>query len=468
MEEQKREDGRLKGKLNYIALGGDEGGRQVEIGADEEYIKWRYKGDREWINLIALESLQGKPGINGERGPQGVPGIKGEPGPQGITGEKGEPGEQGLPGPKGDPGETGPKGDSGEKGDPGEQGPPGPKGDPGEQGLQGIQGEKGERGEKGDTGEQGSPGPQGDPGEPGPKGEPGEKGDTGEQGPPGPKGDPGEPGPPGEKGERGEKGADGTMTFEELTEEQKESLRGEKGEPGEKGDTGEQGPRGEKGETGVPGRDGKDGISPHIGENGNWWIGNADTGRQATGPQGEAGEKGDVGEQGPIGEKGNPGEKGERGEPGVQGAPGENGITPHIGENGTWWIGETDTGISASGENGLDGKDGDKISQGKGILVEQGEDGSKKISLLDEQYTTEDKQKLSGIDDKANHYTHPPHTAKPTDLYLITVDDQGHVSAATPVTKEDITALGIPGQDTTYQQATTTVSGLLSPDDKAK
>ena len=178
--------------------------------------------------------------------------------------------------------------------------------------------------------------------------------------------------------------------------------------------------------------------------------------------------KGDVGEQGPIGEKGNPGEKGERGEPGVQGAPGENGITPHIGENGTWWIGETDTGISASGENGLDGKDGDKISQGKGILVEQGEDGSKKISLLDEQYTTEDKQKLSGIDDKANHYTHPPHTAKPTDLYLITVDDQGHVSAATPVTKEDITALGIPGQDTTYQQATTTVSGLLSPDDKAK
>ena len=77
MEEQKREDGRLKGKLNYIALGGDEGGRQVEIGADEEYIKWRYKGDREWINLIALESLQGKPGINGERGPQGVPGSTG-------------------------------------------------------------------------------------------------------------------------------------------------------------------------------------------------------------------------------------------------------------------------------------------------------------------------------------------------------------------------------------------------------
>ncbi len=28
---------------------------------------------------------------------------------------------------------------------------------------------------------------------------------------------------------------------------------------------------------------------------------------------------------------------------------GKNGITPHIGENGNWWIGETDTGISAGG-----------------------------------------------------------------------------------------------------------------------
>lgn len=28
---------------------------------------------------------------------------------------------------------------------------------------------------------------------------------------------------------------------------------------------------------------------------------------------------------------------------------GEDGITPHIGENGNWWIGEEDTGISAGG-----------------------------------------------------------------------------------------------------------------------
>ena len=35
-------------------------------------------------------------------------------------------------------------------------------------------------------------------------------------------------------------------------------------------------------------------------------------------------------------------------------------------------------------------------------------------------------------------------------LYKITTNDQGHVIAATAVSKEDITSLGIPGQDTTY------------------
>lgn len=45
-------------------------------------------------------------------------------------------------------------------------------------------------------------------------------------------------------------------------------------------------------------------------------------------------------------------------------------------------------------------------------------------------------------------YTHPTYTAKSSGLYKITVDGTGHVSAATAVTKADITALGIPGQDT--------------------
>ena len=56
--------------------------------------------------------------------------------------------------------------------------------------------------------------------------------------------------------------------------------------------------------------------------------------------------------------------------------------------------------------------------------------------------------KLNGIAEGANKYTHPAYTAKTSGLYKVTVDASGHVSAATAVTKDDITALGIPGSDT--------------------
>ena len=36
------------------------------------------------------------------------------------------------------------------------------------------------------------------------------------------------------------------------------------------------------------------------------------------------------------------------------------------------------------------------------------------------------------------------------------------------VTKQDIVALGIPAQDTTYQPATTKANGLMSKEDKTK
>ncbi len=64
------------------------------------------------------------------------------------------------------------------------------------------------------------------------------------------------------------------------------------------------------------GNDGENGITPEIGENGNWFIGDEDTGISA------------------------------------EGAAGENGLTPEIGENGNWFIGDEDTGISARGEKG--------------------------------------------------------------------------------------------------------------------
>lgn len=90
----------------------------------------------------------------------------------------------------------------------------------------------------------------------------------------------GETGP---QGPQGEKGADGTMTFEDLTPEQKASLKGDKGD---KGDTG------------------------------------------AAGPQGEPGPKGDKGDPGPKGDKGDTGETGAQGPQGEQGPAGEDGYTP--------------------------------------------------------------------------------------------------------------------------------------------
>lgn len=60
-------------------------------------------------------------------------------------------------------------------------------------------------------------------------------------------------------------------------------------------------------------------------------------------------------------------------------------------------------------------------------------------------------------------YSHPVYTAKVSGLYKVTIDDTGHVSATTAVTKTDITALGIPAQDTntTYGLATSTTNGLI-------
>lgn len=83
-------------------------------------------------------------------------------------------------------------------------------------------------------------------------------------------------------------------------------------------------------------------------------------------------------------------------------------------------------------------------------------------------YTTAEKNKLAGIAEGANKYVHPSYTAKASGLYKVTVDATGHVSAVAVVTKGDITALGIPGSDTQYSNATASTAGLMSAADKAK
>ena len=84
-------------------------------------------------------------------------------------------------------------------------------------------------------------------------------------------------------------------------------------------------------------------------------------------------------------------------------------------------------------------------------------------------YTTEEKEKLAGIAEGANNYTHPAYTEQASGFYKVTVDATGHVSAVTAVTKADITDLGIPAQDTTYKPAVANgADGLMTGADKAK
>lgn len=77
----------------------------------------------------------------------------------------------------------------------------------------------------------------------------------------------------------------------------------------------------------LSGADGENGVTPNIGENGNWWIGNVDTGIPAQGKDGQDGQDGEMPD-----------------------------IT--IGLNGNWWINGEDTGVPAQGKDGQDGNDG--------------------------------------------------------------------------------------------------------------
>ena len=68
---------------------------------------------------------------------------------------------------------------------------------------------------------------------------------------------------------------------------------------------------------------------------------------------------------------GKDGRDGADGKNGINGSDGQNGKTPFIGENGNWWIGETDTGIKAEGTDGKDGINGIDGTDGKEIEIQK-------------------------------------------------------------------------------------------------
>ena len=163
------------------------------------------------------------------------------------------------------------------------------------------------------------------------------------------------------------------------------------------------------------------GYIPYIGTNGNWWLGDTDTGVVANGTKGDTGNgiasittkkengvttititftdttkepvvftisdggKGDTGDDG-VGiakiEKtdtnGNMDTytitltngktftftvtNGNDGADGKDGENGKDGLAPFIGENGNWWIGDADTGVKAAAD--------DSVSVGSGAVTE--------------------------------------------------------------------------------------------------
>ena len=127
----------------------------------------------------------------------------------------------------------------------------------------------------------------------------------------------------------------------------------------------ELGMKGDPGEDGAPG---KDGITPTIGENGNWYYGSEDSGKPSrglTGPAGPQGEKGDKGETGPTGPAG------QSGEPGAAGTT----FTPAVSDSGVLsWTNdggkENPASVSIKGPQGEPGQTGSTGPQGP-----QGETG---------------------------------------------------------------------------------------------
>ena len=286
-------------------------------------------------------------------------------------------------------------------------------------GSAGPEGPQGPIGPQGPTGPQGPAGPQGVSGEKGDKGDAGDKGDTGASGfSPIITIDDTVTGQhtvsiedathtdsftvlDGVDGQKGIDGISPTVSITPTTDGQHIVITDAQGDHSfdlTNGKIGPQGPSGEPGKDGTDGKDGKmpllqidatnahwqvsydgqvwqdvpntpvasgvdgkDGITPHIGENNHWYIGEDDTGVSATGPQGpkgdtglpgEKGEKGDQGEIGPEGPKGDVGPQGEQGPKGDKGDTGPQGLQGIQGEKG-------DIGPQGpKGDKGEPGKDG--------------------------------------------------------------------------------------------------------------
>lgn len=107
----------------------------------------------------------------------------------------------------------------------------------------------------------------------------------------------------------------------------------------------EDGADGAQGKDGADGSNGKDGVSPTV-STAATTGGTKVTITDAKGSHEFVVKDGAKGADGSNGKDGTNGKDGADGKPGAAGA---DGITPHIGSNGNWYLGDTDTGVSAGG-----------------------------------------------------------------------------------------------------------------------
>ena len=128
-----------------------------------------------------------------------------------------------------------------------------------------------------------------------------------------------------------EENGDTPLSYEEWLA----SIKGEKGDKGDTGAQGEKGAAGKDGKNGVDGKDGTNGVdgkdgadgkTPYIGANGNWWIGETDTGVKAAGKDGKDGADGVDGKDGKDGTNGIDGTNGKDGD---KGEDGQNGLSAY-------------------------------------------------------------------------------------------------------------------------------------------
>ena len=150
---------------------------------------------------------------------------------------------------------------------------------------------------------------------------------------------------------------------------------------------GPQGPQGIQGVSGTPGKNGENGITPHIGDNNHWFIGDYDTGVSATGPQGPEGP------QGPKGDTGEPGTNGIDGKDGKDGTNGKDGVSPTVSSEQvfggtevtfTYGTGQTETITVLDGTPGAAGVSGYSPTVSTEAVTAEGHpQGGTKVTITD-------------------------------------------------------------------------------------